>query len=94
MTQSTVTLMYVITSSDDGEVLIVSTTQEKATQLLSEYMGHGKDKDVIYDGFTKIEYSEFEDDYIGYYKFRAKYGFSTEYEVDKFRLYCKVLDTV
>ena len=86
------TLMYVITTDDDGEPIIVATSQEIAEKLLFDFMGYPNDKGIIYDGYTEMEYSEHEDNYTGYYMFRSETWWG--YETDKFKLFVKEVNTV
>ena len=75
-------------TSDD--VLTVQTDKSKLEEYIKDYFGISEtkkyDKPGEYLGFTKIEYSEFEDDLMGYYKFKDGEDISRVY------LFCKVLD--
>ena len=86
-------LVYVITDKEDGEVIIVASSQKNAQQQLFDYMGYDPNKPndyVIYLGYEEYVYSEHEDDFKGVYSFRGKYG--EEWVDDKFNLFCKFLD--
>ncbi len=94
-------LIYIITDHEDGQVLIAASSNEKADQQLFDYMGYGDpnhEDDVKYHGFNRHVYSEYADDYVGYYKFESLFpsGYGDEaeleWEIQRFNLYCKQLD--
>lgn len=94
-------LIWIITDTEDGNVIIAASSQEKAQQQLFDYVGYGHPAhtdDVIYHGFNKIEYSEHEDDFIGTFKFNLKlpkgYGDKIVYEwqFQYFNLFSKELN--
>jgi hypothetical protein len=87
----------VITDKEDGVPIILASSIEKAEELLFEYMGLGSptvgdDESVVFLGFKKMEYSEFEDSYDGYYSFKTKYGFDTDYTIQNFGRFTMYLD--
>jgi len=57
----------------------------------SEYVDENPPENL---GYTKIHYSEFEDDLEGYYKFKAYNQSTKEYETDKIYVYCKQLNEI
>ena len=77
-------------SSDD--VLTVQTNRENVDKIVKDYFGISNTKEygkpAKYLGFTKIEYSEFEDDLIGYYSFDDGAG------IEKVYLFNKILNEV
>ena len=89
-------LIYIITDYEDGQPIIAASTEEKATQQLFDYMGYNPEKlqdDLIYKGFAKYVYSEHEDNYVGMYTFDSLYDWETERNLDRFKLFCKALDS-
>ncbi len=95
------TWVWVITSDDDGNVLYVTNTRDKADRLiLEDYYSikvgeteHESNGDK-YLGFTTIEYSEFEDDLYGYYTFESNYDtrFDKGLKKEKYNLFSKYID--
>ena len=75
-------------SSDD--VLTVQTNRKNVDRIVKDYFGINETKNYTkpskYLGFTKIEYSEFEDDLIGYY------SFDDGKEIEKVYLFNKLLN--
>jgi hypothetical protein len=78
-----------ITLSVD-EVLTIQTKRENLEKFVKDYYGINEDKKynspAEYLGYTKIEYSEFEDDLEGYYTFKDGD------EITKVYLFTKTLD--
>lgn len=72
------------------QVLTVQTDRKQLEVFVKDYFGISDtqkyDNPAKYIGYTKIEYSEFEDDVEGYYTFEDS-G-----EISKVFLFCKVLD--
>lgn len=75
---------------DDGTVMSVNTSRKDCEDFVMDYFGINPNKTYSkpseYIGFTKIEYSEFEDDLEGYYKF------SDEGEITRVNLFTKILN--
>ena len=65
-------LIY-IASDTEGNVLTVNTSRELCEAYVMDYFGINPnkhyDKPAICEGYTKIQYSEFEDDLDGYWFF-------------------------
>jgi hypothetical protein len=92
-------LIWVIIDTYNNSPIIVASSKEKAEQQLFDYMGWKNpihEETVRYLGFTPIEYSEHEDDYVGFYKFESLvpqgHNKEHEWETDLFQLHCKILD--
>lgn len=95
------TWVWVITDDEDGNVLYVTNTRENADKLIMEdyyeikvgETEHESNGDK-YLGFTKIEYSEFEDDLYGYYTFESNYDTRTDSQPKKerYNLFSKFID--
>ena len=95
------TWVWVITSEDDGNVLYVTTSRENADRLILEdyyeikvgETEHESNGDK-YLGFTKIEYSGFEDDLYGYYTFESNYDTRADSQPkkEKYNLFSKFID--
>ena len=93
--------VWVITSDDDGNVLYVTDTRDKADKLiLEDYYSikvgeteHESNGDK-YLGFTTIEYSHFEDDLFGYYTFESNYDtrFDSQPKKERYNLFSKFID--
>lgn len=86
-------LVYVaLLKDEDGsvDVLTVQTNKEKLEVYVKDYFGISEDK--VYTtpseflGYNKIEYSEFEDDLEGVYKFKQ------DDQISKVYVYCKSLN--
>jgi hypothetical protein len=87
------TEIWVIIDTESNQPIITASSQENANNQLFDYMGYDpliENKEIVYLGFNKYIYSEFEDDYIGVYTFESIWNKKTE--TDKFKLYCKILD--
>jgi hypothetical protein len=88
------TIVYVALLKDDDftsdEVMTVQTSKEKIEEYIKDYFGISNvkkyDKPAEYLGFTKYEYSEFEDDVVGFYTFKDGE------EISKVYLFSKILD--
>ena len=95
------TWVWVITDDEDGNVLYVTNTRENADKLIMEdyyeikvgETEHESNGDK-YLGFTKIEYSEFEDDLYGYYMFESNYDTRADSQPkkEKYNLFSKFID--
>jgi hypothetical protein len=87
-------LVYVAVLKDNDlsvdEVLAVKTDKEMLSTYVKDYFGISETKTynkvAKYLGYTKIEYSEFEDDLEGYFTF------DDDGEICKVYVFCKVLD--
>lgn len=87
-------LVYVAVLKDEDftcdEVLTVQVDKGKLEDYVKDYYGISDVKEYSkpakYLGFTKYEYSEYEDDLEGYYKFED------DGEIRKVYLFCKVLN--
>jgi len=87
-------LIYVAVLKDEeltsDEVLTVQTDKINLEIYIKDYFGISNTKKYgttgEYLGFTKYEYSEFEDDLEGYYTFKE------DGEITKVYLFCKVLN--
>lgn len=86
-------LVYVAMLKDyDGysNVMTVQTEKENLETYVKDYFGISDtkhyDNPAEFLGYTKIEYSEFEDDLEGYYKFKQ------DEEVSEVYVYCKSLN--
>ena len=86
-------LVYVAMLKDyDGysNVMTVQTEKENLETYVKDYFGISDtkhyDNPAEFLGYTKIEYSEFEDDLEGYYKFKQ------DGEVSEVYVYCKSLN--
>jgi len=87
-------LLYVAVLRDkelsSDEVLTVQTDKNKLEEYIKDYFGISEKKtystQAKYLGFTKIEYSEHEDDLEGFYSFKD------EDVICKVYLFCKVLN--
>ena len=89
------TLIWIITDTEDGNVIIAASSQKNAEQQLFDYMGWQDPRHadtVRYLGFERMIYSEFEDDFVGTYKFESVYPPTKEWVSDTFRLFSVVLD--
>ena len=82
-------LIY-IAIDDDGTVLTVNTNRDNIKDFVFDYYGINPNKEYshpsICKGFKKIEYSEFEDDLIGYWIFE------TDGEENRVNLWEKLLN--
>jgi len=86
-------IVYVAILKDDDlsvdEVLTVQTDKKYFEKYVKDYFGINQDKKYInpakYIGYTKIEYSEFEDDLDGYYTF-------DDGGIKKVYVFCKTLN--
>lgn len=94
-------LVWIIVDKEDNNPIIAASTKELAEQRLFDYMGYGNPihaESVKYLGFTPMIYSEYEDDFIGTYKFNSLYpnGFGDnikfEWEIQAFYLFSIELD--
>jgi hypothetical protein len=91
-------LTYVITDVKCGNrPIICSSSQEKATQDLFDYMGYSKEQsNIIYHGYKIQKYSDEENEmsFMGTYKFESCYKQKAikVFEMDIFNLYELVLD--
>lgn len=95
------TWVWVITDNEVGNVLYVTNTRENADRLIMEdyydiKLGkteHESNGDK-YLGFTKIEYSEFEDDLYGYYTFESNYDFrvGSQPRIERYNLFSKFIE--
>jgi hypothetical protein len=86
-------LIWIIIDAEDNDPIIAATSREEAEQQLFDYMGWGNpihEGTVRYLGFFTIEYSEHEDDYIGFYSFESEY--IKEWEIQQFNLFCKEIN--
>jgi len=83
-------LIYVAVD-EDGEVLTVNESRDDLEAFVMEYFGINPNKYYSHPdeclGFTKIQYSEFEDDLEGYWLFR-----STDLVITRVNLWCKQLN--
>ena len=77
------------------EVLIVQTNFDKLEEWVKDYFGINPNKEYTnpaeYLGFTKIEYSEFEDSLYGYFSFKETI-MNEKNLIDKVYVYCLTLD--
>lgn len=82
-------LIYVAVDAD-GEVLTVNTSRELCTAYVMDFFGINPNKNyrkpAICEGYTKIDYSEFEDDLDGYWIFED------DGEKTRVNLFNKILD--
>ena len=94
-------IIWLIIDKEDNYPIIAASTRELAEQQLFDYMGYNPEEladDLIYLGYKKIEYSEFEDDFTGIYTFEGLYptGYGEnvkyEWEIQEFWLYSMYLD--
>ncbi len=88
---SNVKLIYVAVH-EDGDVLCVNTSRSEVEEFVMDWFGINPNKNYTHPcinlGFTKIQYSEFEDDLEGYWiiddeKFKEK---------TRVNLWCKTLN--
>lgn len=87
-------LVYVaLIKDEDGstDVMTVQEDKQKLETYVMDYFGISEEKKYDnpdeYLGYIKIEYSEFEDDLEGYYKFKSK-----DESISKVYVYCKSLN--
>lgn len=85
-------LVWIVTDASDGLPILSCRSEESAKYKLFEYMGYKPgvtpETEVIYLGFKEMEYSEFEDNYKGFFSFYSWNPFMKEMEKDSFSLYC------
>lgn len=67
-------LIYIAIDKDDGTVISANSTFELCEARVMDYFGINPNKDYSLpakcEGYTKIQYSEFEDDLDGYWIFK------------------------
>jgi hypothetical protein len=83
-------LLYCAVLEDDGTIISVNTSRKDCEEFIMDYFGINPNKTYTdpseFIGFTKIEYSEFEDELEGYYIF------SNGTEKTRVNLFTKILN--
>lgn len=94
-------LVYVAleeTENKDFDVLTVQETKEGLLNYIKEYFGitetNKYPNPATYLGYTKINYSEFEDDLEGYHLFEDYNPYEKKTERHKIWVYCKQLNEI
>jgi len=84
------------TEDKDFDVLTAQETREGILNYIKEYFGISEKypNSAIYLGYTKIEYSEFEDDLEGYHLVKTYNPYDKKDEISKIWVYCKQLNEI
>ena len=84
-------IIYVAVDTDDGEVLCVNESRAELEAFVMDYFGINPAKPYTLPdeclGFTKINYSEHEDDLEGFWLFRDR-----DDVISRVNLWCKTLN--